>query len=225
MKRGKTTKTLALALTALFSCSAQAVIIDHGDYLSDTVSGLDWKDVTATVNMSYNDVSAQFGTNGAYAGWRYATGDEFNVLVGNYTGDFIIPGVYYTIFQFGDRIDGLVALIGSTLDTFWQSQYGTDFDSYQGYTGGPFMDYSYGLLADQNQSGLRYAAFMQSDNRPNGSDMSGAHSYTVPDDYAGYLQGSFLVRSSASAIPEPTTIALLALGLMGLAVAKGRSGR
>lgn len=39
----------------------------------DTATGLEWLDVTLTVNMSYNDVTAQLGTGGTYAGFVHAS--------------------------------------------------------------------------------------------------------------------------------------------------------
>ena len=50
----------SLALGAVLSVSAigaaQATIVDNGDTTIDTASGLEWLDVTKTVNMSYNNV-------------------------------------------------------------------------------------------------------------------------------------------------------------------------
>lgn len=47
--------TMAAILAA--SCNvANAAFIDSGTYLTDTTSGLDWLDVTASVNRTYNDV-------------------------------------------------------------------------------------------------------------------------------------------------------------------------
>ena len=63
-------KCLCAAVAMLVSCASQATIIDQGDYLTDTATGLDWLDVTTTSNLSYNDVSAQLGVSGALDGWR-----------------------------------------------------------------------------------------------------------------------------------------------------------
>ncbi len=46
-----------------FTASANAVFTDNNSYLSDSVSGLDWLDVTATQGLSFNTVSAEFGVN------------------------------------------------------------------------------------------------------------------------------------------------------------------
>lgn len=45
--------------------AASAAFIDHGTYLTDAASGLDWLDVTASVNWSYTDVSGQLAAGGS----------------------------------------------------------------------------------------------------------------------------------------------------------------
>ncbi len=66
-------KAVILTATVLaFSHSASAAtIVDNGTYT--TVNGVDWLDLTATADMSYNDVTAQFGSGGSLEGWQYAT--------------------------------------------------------------------------------------------------------------------------------------------------------
>jgi uncharacterized repeat protein (TIGR01451 family) len=46
----------------------------------DTMTGLDWLDLTQTANRSYNDVSSQLGAGGQFAGFRYATQAEVTAL-------------------------------------------------------------------------------------------------------------------------------------------------
>ncbi|MDP2810801.1 MAG: hypothetical protein Q8O34_11700 [Rhodocyclaceae bacterium] len=65
--------------------SAQAAIIDHGTFLTDTGSGLDWLDVTLTANMARFLVERDMWAGGDLEGWRFATGNEFNALVSNWT--------------------------------------------------------------------------------------------------------------------------------------------
>ena len=89
-------------------------IVDNDTYLSDTVSNLDWLDVSASVNRSFIDVSSQFDVGGDFNGWRYAAGDEVVGLVYNFLGQ---PFPDYP-----DRrqnfppgsVDGLVDMLGIT---------------------------------------------------------------------------------------------------------------
>lgn len=65
---------LASAATALFlSTSANSALIDNNTFTTDTVSGLDWLDLTETSNRSYTDINAQLSVGGEFDGWRYAS--------------------------------------------------------------------------------------------------------------------------------------------------------
>ena len=46
----------------------------------DTATGLEWLDLTQTVNLSFNQVSAELGKGGDFEGFRYATLDEIRNL-------------------------------------------------------------------------------------------------------------------------------------------------
>jgi hypothetical protein len=221
----KTAKPLFLALPLLFSCAVQAAIIDHGDYLTDTATSLDWLDVTKTVNMSYSDVSTQLGVGGLFQGWRYATGNEFNVMVGNHTGVAIPSVTYGNVNQEVDKIDVLVALLGSTLDAEYIKKYSRTYDAYNNFQEGAGRDYTAGIVADFVSSFEIFVGILSDDDRsPTTADFSSAH-YTSTNIFARRDSiGSYLIRSNAPSVPEPTTIALFALGLVGLAAARGRIG-
>ena len=50
----------------------------------DTIQKLDFLDVTLTVDRSYNDISTQFGVDGDFEGFRYATREEVVSLINNF---------------------------------------------------------------------------------------------------------------------------------------------
>ena len=66
----------------------------------DTDTGLEWLDVTLSVNRSYLDVSAEFGAGGDFEGFRYASVDDLLGLftnanipnVDNYSAANVGPG-------------------------------------------------------------------------------------------------------------------------------------
>lgn len=60
-------------ISITFPMNSLAAIINNDTYTTDTISGLDWLDLSKTSNRSYSDISAKFGTGNEFAGWRYAT--------------------------------------------------------------------------------------------------------------------------------------------------------
>ena len=81
---------LSIFLSALyFNVNAVLVSMDwqlSGDDLitHDTVTGLNWLDLTETNGVSYNYVSTQLGSGGKFEGFRYATVEEVIDLWANF---------------------------------------------------------------------------------------------------------------------------------------------
>ena len=210
-------KLIGTLLACLAFCgTVQASIIDHGPYLTDTQSGLDWLDVTTTAGMSVTGVRTQLMTGGQFSGWRYATSKEFNQLVTNYTGITVSGNDY--INQEPNKIDGLVTLLGSTADVYALANYGKTYDALLGYSEGEGVDYTSGYLGDLKDPTTAWIAMLWDyDADPANFDYSKAF---YSDYYVGFSSltyGSYLVRES-SPIPEPSTILLIltaALVLIG----------
>jgi hypothetical protein len=79
----------SLALLGLSISSVNGAIvgfIDNGSYTTDTFSGLDWLDSTASTDRSFNDVSSHFGVGGDFEGWRYASTAEVTTFWDNAGG-------------------------------------------------------------------------------------------------------------------------------------------
>ena len=53
----------------------------------DTDTGLEWLDLTVTMNRTYQDVSAAFGAGQEFEGWRYASYSEVSSLLDASGGD------------------------------------------------------------------------------------------------------------------------------------------
>jgi hypothetical protein len=108
----------------VIASSANATLIDHGTYLTDTITGLDWLDVILSRNMSYLDVSAQFGIGGEFSGWQYATVNE---VEGLWTSAGLLPGIAQACspsppcLAVYDPLPPLAQLIGLLGDTTSQS--------------------------------------------------------------------------------------------------------
>ena len=198
-------KILLVSILLLgFASSANAAIIDNGSYTTDTVSGLDWLDLTESTGRNYNYVSSQFGVGGLYEGYRYASFIEFNNFVTNYTGTAITCTSCDTFFTEGsDSIDGLVSLLGNTLR----------------YTDAIPDAFSYGFIGDVQSNGNASIAVIYDFNEilDNKQDFARAYwGYTSPDIGSREI-GSYLVReSSIASVPESASLYLLAFGLLGL---------
>lgn len=212
----------AAASFALCATPASAAIVDspNHSYLTDTATGLDWLDVTATAGMSFNYVSSQLGIGGQFAGWRYATGNQFNSLVSNYSGVAIAAGNYGQVNMETDRIDGLLGLMGSTLDHHYGVLFGHSYDQHWGFPEGEGLDFSYGLLADSHSlPGYQFLGIIYDSDEESGGDVTAAHRTYFHVSSAENHVGSFLVRDHIAApVPEPETYAMLfaGLGLLGV---------
>ena len=213
-------KKIITVLLLLVSVQADALIIDSDSYLADTDSGLDWLDVTASVNRTFNEVTSELSSGGEFEGWRYATGTELNVLIGNWTGAITPITSTGTVNHSEGAIDGLVQLLGSTQDSLYLQNTGLTYDASEGYAEGEFEDYTFGILGDAHGGEYHHAALIEDDDRVDGNqDFSTIRHGTWDDEHSrGWNFGSFLIRDSIDQanVPEPTTISLLGLGLLGL---------
>ncbi len=78
---------ISLALLGLSVSSANAKLTSGNDIsfgrdsiTIDSVSGLEWLDLTHTLLTTFNYVSGQFGAGKEYDGWRHATEDEVDAF-------------------------------------------------------------------------------------------------------------------------------------------------
>ncbi|MDH5571389.1 MAG: hypothetical protein OEY89_06460 [Gammaproteobacteria bacterium] len=67
-------KSIFLAVTTfILSFNVSAAYIDHGVYITDTESGLDWIKWSETAGKSLDQVLAETGPGGLYEGWEMAS--------------------------------------------------------------------------------------------------------------------------------------------------------
>lgn len=102
---------------------ANAAIIDLGNITRDVSTGLDWLDVTETRGLSYNQVSAQFGVDGDYEGYRYATTAELDQLITNFGFIPINSNCAFGLVNCDRDVKGeteivehMISVLGDTLD-------------------------------------------------------------------------------------------------------------
>lgn len=198
-------------LCFVVSFSLEAEVVDLGDRLRDTVTGLEWLKVTETRGLSYNAVKAEIAVGGVYEEWRYATVGELDQLIANFGYDGVIcynpSAPCNSPFDYqADVIIEMIVMLGDTYDAeldgtsnfFDVAQDGAGF--VEGLLGAPF--------GPTNQ--VNAAAII--DNhlvvRSNGALVSNPPNFVqlparaLDDDWAEPTLGSFLVRSSALPVSE-----------------------
>ncbi|QDV22543.1 hypothetical protein [Aureliella helgolandensis] len=184
------------------SASAGVMSADHATFgiaslTRDTVQGLDFLDLTLSVNRSFNNVSSQFGTGGDFEGFRYATEVEVINLINNYgfTPGAVV-GQNITGWALSGGLGGLTNLLGVTnLDGL------PELKQTIGITGTSVHISSHKYVELVFYSGLISTVY----NEP---------ALYRPDGYFSPNYGSFLVQSS-SVVPEPGSITTFA-GLLGI---------
>ena len=189
MKKSRLLVALSACLLAL-SSGASASYVDNGTYT--TANGLDWLDLSATANLSYDYVSTQFGAGGDFEGWSYATAaqvaDFWTALGGiaPYTGSSVV----------NNGLFGIVAPL-------WGDLSGSG--------------YSFVITADAGPlhptfGSTRVVAYMDAVDMTTDFFDNTYTSYV--DSFASAAYGSALVRTAA--VPVPAAAWLFGSGLLGL---------
>ncbi len=182
-----------LAACLTYTSTASAAFIEHTGYTTDTITGLDWFDITPTTGFSYNAVTSfiQDGERWGHQGWRYASGAEFVTMMENFTGVPAVEDAAGRVLSSRSSMRDILSLLGST------------------HSSG---DVAVGLLSDFESTGMVYTASIS-------STSSGSYytsmKRTQHQNVSFFATGSFLVRDSAfvSPVPEPSNLALFSAGL------------
>jgi len=198
----------SLAFSATTSFAASTDFTDNNTYTTDTISGLDWLDVTISAGQSYNYVSSQFGSGGEYEGYQYATGSQVNQLVSNWTGNNIAPTNYGVVVHVEDLIDGLVLMLGDTYSNYFAVNGGLPRQGLQ---------YTFGITAGVQSASAQYLAMIWNDDYSEEVDWSSAQWASLNRDLEQMAHiGSFLVRESGLiATPIPAAAFMFAPALLG----------
>lgn len=193
--------TFALALfIGIGGRSGQAapVLLDHTDSTVDTITHLEWLDLTKTAGLSYDDVINNNGVNYIADHWRYATGAEVAKLFTDAGGSGVYPEYTVSAVQNSTYLVArqLLSLMG-VLSVFGSPQM-TDFEAL-------------GITAEQPSPGQHFDAAMAYAQYTDGSEYIGLLGlqnglFTNSHKFSG--QASFLVRNVAPIAPTPIPAAL-----------------
>lgn len=195
-------KNIILSLLLLSSNAAYATnnnLVNYGSYTRDLNSGLDWLDLTYTQGKSYNQITSELTSSSQYAGWRYATLNEFQEIFNSrgytFSGSSIITKTT------GDILD--VDLFSTLISDFGVTETAGTRSISRG-----ILDENY-LNGGQNSQIFGEIRF--NNKIPT---ISRAVLGKVLDTDSGSILGSYLVRQApVSTVPEPSTWALLIAGL------------
>ena len=202
MPRLRSGLLLSLMVASLTN-QAEAILIEIdlpggnlNEVTRDTVTGLDWLDLPATVNISFNDAIGA-ATSSFGSGWRRATGSEVcSLFAREALAPSPCPGNVNAYEDDGGlRVQHLQALLGLTYVDIIASM-------------------ARGLFDDGTAGSVGFAQLIK-----NPASVAFVRDDQFSDTSTSADTGNFLVR----VIPEPGTGLLVIGGLLGLAVL--RTGR
>lgn len=209
----------------LFAGAAHSALVDGGDFSTDTANGLDWLKLSKVNGYSYNQVAS--GALGyTTTGWRFATGQELvnlfetNIGIRNglYGGNFASPNA--SAAEYFANTEDLVLKLGMNIAF-------SDDRAVYNLLGYPNLHqisvqgfFNEGALPGLGEATAVFTGDFYAKDAPFGRWLVWSAEYSP--DYQGPNISSFLVRDAVkpASIPEPSGIALLGLGLFGLALAR-----
>jgi len=202
--------TLVFLSSVTFVQQSNASIVDSGTFFTDTTSGLDWLDVTASINRSYNDINSQFSVGGDFEGWRYATGTQLNTLIENHTGASIIDPIPSSITYPNGTLAELVSYFGSTFEH-------------------SIAKFTTGILDDNAipSGSIKFTGDLLTGKESFILDAYKPHIGSIStSSLSGNELGSFLIRGDEiPQVPVPAAIWLFSSGLVGLIGMNRKSSR
>lgn len=212
-----------LALCALLGVASPGSALPITAAYTDPVTGWEWAQLTGTTGLTWEQVAGVCGAGGAtacsgtvgtaeFGGWTWGTGEQVIDLLLNATDLALTPTQA--------QLESQVQAIGSTwapqfLSLFGATGVGEGFRSVMGWSSNTYVF--------DPRSSLVLGMLDRTDARE--TDI-GVRPFggTTAVYWHGPNVGVWLHRPAAS-VPEPATLALMALGLVGLASSRRRLSR
>lgn len=197
-----------LLTTTLFTNLASAALIDNNIYTTDTATGLDWLDLTQTVNTDYSLVESQMGAGGQFEGWTLATPDQVITLLGNAGGNGIYDGT-------NDTHDVTSAHFDSGWSTENNGVVAPLLDMWGNFSTDPQNHSAHVIFDEQNAFGNYTMAYLFDTTKASWGLTSDLIEITTTWSGTASTQvGAALVRPSA--VPLPAAVWLFGTGLLTL---------
>jgi hypothetical protein len=193
---------LLLSVCCLINTANAGLIVDNGTYTTDTVTGFDWLDASYTDGLSYNQVLNEI-SSGSLIGWQVASMDEVLDLLLHANNNVVFP---YTEGQ------GLTSSAYSNITNL------IDFigPSYSGSTYVDLIAYTSDLNSIYNNQPTWHQT-LQLHKWTNGNHFLRVNSWSSESSQANTSIATWLRRGDSVNVPEPSTLAIFALGMIGLA--------
>ncbi len=192
----------AFVLLSLFAAASNASLLEV-DYLAagdklltrDTISDIEWLDLTQTTSISYTDMQGRLGPGGQYEGFRYATVADIDRLQVN-AG--LRPGLFLSTSPV--EINIVIELLDKLGITIPPSQSGS-YSSW-GITSTPFGPTS--TIDDRIMRDFRISS---------GGVAMSANQGVINDLGASSQVGNWLIRETPSPVPLPGGLILFLSGI------------
>jgi hypothetical protein len=213
-------KFLAIALLMATSlANAESPLVsrdfvarDDGLLTLDTSTGLQWLDLTLTRDLGVDQILAGEG-GWVAAGFRYATFADIAAL-------FLHAG----LMSFGNEVFGSQTYV----DSMWgEGDSGLDMVTKMGLTSETFGErvgtsgYVAPLpcMARECESGPYYTYYLRLVSTPESTDVLLAEGPAPTRNHSPEI-GNYLIRNASYSVPEPSSFALMALGLAAVLVTR-----